>query len=74
MTDTTRLPDASEDRVIECPVCSNAMTRMESEGVTVDVCAGGCGGKRSLDLDKPEESSGQGGDRCPGQMAAVGVE
>jgi hypothetical protein len=36
-TDTTRLPDASEDRVIECPVCSNAMT---AEGVTVDVCAG----------------------------------
>ena len=43
-TDTTRLPDASEDRVIECPVCSNAMTTMTAEGVTVDVCAGGCGG------------------------------
>src|SRR5215210_1667115 len=43
-TDTTRLPDASEDRVIECPVCSNTMTRMEAEGVTVDLCAGGCGG------------------------------
>jgi hypothetical protein len=33
-TDTTWLPDASEDRVIEWPVCSNAMT---AEGVTVDV-------------------------------------
>jgi len=43
-TDTTPLPEASEDRVIECPVCSNAMTTMTAEGVTVDVCAGGCGG------------------------------
>ena len=42
--DTTWLPDAREDRVIECPVCSNAMTTMTAEGVTVDVCAGGCGG------------------------------
>jgi hypothetical protein len=33
-----------EDRGIECPVCSNVMTKMEAEGVTVDVCAGGCGG------------------------------
>ena len=44
MTNDTRLPDASEDRVIECPVCSSVMSRMEAEGVTVDVCAGGCGG------------------------------
>jgi hypothetical protein len=36
-TDTTRLPDASADRIIECPVCSNAMTTMVAEGVTVDV-------------------------------------
>jgi hypothetical protein len=43
-TDTTRLPDASEERVIECPVCSNVMTTMTAEGVTVDVCAGGCSG------------------------------
>jgi Zn-finger nucleic acid-binding protein len=43
-TDTTRLPDASEDRIVECPVCSNVMTTMTAEGVTVDVCAGGCGG------------------------------
>jgi uncharacterized protein len=43
-TDTTPLPDASEERIIECPVCSNTMTTMSAEGVTVDVCAGGCGG------------------------------
>jgi Zn-finger nucleic acid-binding protein len=42
-TDTTRLPRASEDRIIECPVCSNPMTTMSAEGVTADVCAGGCG-------------------------------
>jgi Zn-finger nucleic acid-binding protein len=42
--DKTRLPDASEDRIIECSVCSSAMSTMEAEGVTVDVCAGGCGG------------------------------
>src|SRR5215203_501534 len=43
-TDTSRLPNASEVRIIECPVCSNTMTTMTAEGVTVDVCAGGCGG------------------------------
>src|ERR671914_618370 len=42
-TDITRLPDASEERIIGCPVCSNVMTTMSAEGVTVDVCAGGCG-------------------------------
>ncbi len=36
MTNTTRLPDAREDRVIECPVCSSVMTTMEAEGVTVE--------------------------------------
>ncbi|CAN5780294.1 hypothetical protein BH18ACT11_BH18ACT11_15260 [soil metagenome] len=46
-TDSTRIPDASEDRVIECPVCSNTMTRMEFEGVTVDVCAGELAGIRT---------------------------
>src|SRR5688572_6722617 len=43
-TTTTRLPDASEARIVECPVCSTAMTTLEAEGVPVDVCAGGCGG------------------------------
>jgi uncharacterized protein len=64
MTDTTRLPDASEDRVIECPVCSNTMTTMESEGVTVDVCAGGCGGIwfdwfELARVDEADESAGE---------------
>src|SRR5215210_6704352 len=31
-TDTTRLPDGREDRVIECPVCSNTMTTMTADG------------------------------------------
>jgi Zn-finger nucleic acid-binding protein len=44
MMNTSRLPDASEDRAVECSVCSNTMTTMDAEGVMVDVCAGGCGG------------------------------
>jgi Zn-finger nucleic acid-binding protein len=43
MTNIARLPGGGEDRFIKCPVCSNVMTRMEAEGVTVDVCAGGAG-------------------------------
>ena len=43
-TDSARLPGGGEARVIECPECSSVMTRMEAEGVSVDVCAGGCGG------------------------------
>ena len=31
MTDTTRLPDASEYRILECSVCSSAATTMEAE-------------------------------------------
>ena len=56
MTDTTRLPDASEDRVIECPVCSNTMTTMAADGVTVDVCAGGCSGTQAE--NKPTRLAG----------------
>jgi hypothetical protein len=37
-TVTTRLPDASEYHILERPVCSSAMTTLEAEGVTVDVC------------------------------------
>jgi Zn-finger nucleic acid-binding protein len=44
MTDTAGVPGGGEDWVVECPVCSNVLTKMEAEGVTVDVCAGGCGG------------------------------
>jgi uncharacterized protein len=43
-TEITPLPDASEERIIECPVCSGTLTTMTAESVTVDVCAGGCGG------------------------------
>ena len=42
-TSTGRLPGGGEDRVVECPVYSNVMTRMEASGVTLDVCAGGTG-------------------------------
>jgi uncharacterized protein len=35
---------ASETRALECPVCSTTLTAMTAGGVTVDVCAGGCGG------------------------------
>src|SRR5215213_2689447 len=51
MANSTRLPVAGEDRVIECPVCSDVMTKMETEGVTVGAVerhagrrGGGCGG------------------------------
>jgi hypothetical protein len=40
-TDTRRVPGGGYDRVIECPVCSNVMTKMEAEGVRVDVCPRG---------------------------------
>jgi hypothetical protein len=43
MIDTNQLLGGGEDRVVECPVCSNVMTRMEASGVTLDVCAGGTG-------------------------------
>jgi hypothetical protein len=42
-TDASRVPGGGEDRVVECPVCSNVMTRMEAGGVTLDVCPGGTG-------------------------------
>jgi Zn-finger nucleic acid-binding protein len=63
-TNYTQLPDASEDRVIECPVCSNAMTMMSTDGVTVDVCAGGCGGIwfdwfELARVDEASESAGE---------------
>ena len=58
-----RLPDASESRVIECPVCST-MTTMEADGITVDVCAGGCGGIwfdwfELARVDEAHESAGE---------------
>ena len=64
-TDTTRLPDASEDRIIKCPVCSNAMTTMVAEGVTVNVCGGGCGGIRFdwFELARVDEVHGSAGEK-----------
>ena len=61
MTNNARLPGGGEDRVVECPVCSNVMTKMEAEGVTVDVCAGGCGGIwfELTHVDEAEESAGE---------------
>src|SRR3954470_20984663 len=63
-TDAGRVPGGGEDRIVECPVCSNTMTKMEAEGVTVDVCAGGCGGIwfdwfELTHLDEAEESAGE---------------
>jgi uncharacterized protein len=63
-TNNTRLPDASEERIIECPVCSNVMTTMEADSVTVDVCAGGCGGIwfdrfELARVDEVQESAGE---------------
>ena len=64
MTNNARLPGRGEDRVIECPVCSNAMTIMTADGVTVDVCAGGCGGIwfdwfELVRVDEASESAGE---------------
>ena len=64
MTNNAQLPGGGEDRVVECPVCSNVMTRMEAEGVTVDVCAGGCGGIwfdwfELARVDEADESAGE---------------
>jgi Zn-finger nucleic acid-binding protein len=64
MTDNAQLPGGGEDRVVECPVCSNTMTKMEAEGVTVDVCAGGCGGIwfdwfELARVDEAHESAGE---------------
>jgi hypothetical protein len=42
-TDTGRVPGGGEDRIVECPVSSHTMTKMEASGVTLDVRAGGAG-------------------------------
>jgi hypothetical protein len=39
-TDTGKVPGGGEDRVVECPVCSNVMTTTEAGGVTVDSARG----------------------------------
>src|SRR5919202_58772 len=79
-TDTSKLPGGGYDRVIECPVCSNVMTKMESGSVTVDVCAGGCGGIwfdwfELARVDEGDESAGGkvlGGGRDPALKPDLG--
>ena len=49
--------------VMECPACRRALQERTVDGVTVDVCDGGCGGlwfdKGELDhFDEPHESAG----------------
>lgn len=48
---------ASETRALECPVCSTTLTAMTTGGVTVEVCAGGCGGMWFdwFELDRVDE-------------------
>ena len=47
-----------------CPACDNGLTEMKAGDVTVDVCAGGCGGiwfdNSELEkMDEPHESVGE---------------
>jgi len=48
---------------MNCPVCNNSLTPVQAGHVTVDVCAGGCGGVwfdnfELQKLDEPHESGG----------------
>ena len=50
---------------MECPVCDNVLTRMTVGGITVDACAGGCGGiwfdrYELMRVDEAAESAGEG--------------
>src|SRR3954471_22719211 len=79
MTDTRQIPGGGEDRAIECPVCSNTMTKMEADGVRVDVCAGGGGGIwfdwfELARVDEADESAGEkflGVQRVPAPQVAL---
>ncbi|MBN1788610.1 MAG: zf-TFIIB domain-containing protein [Sedimentisphaerales bacterium] len=49
---------------MKCPACSNTLQQMTVEGITVDVCKGGCGGiwfdiREINKFDEPHESAGQ---------------
>ena len=49
---------------MECPVCGNRLTRMTAGGITVDACAGGCGGiwfdrYELMRVDETHESAGE---------------
>ena len=50
---------------MECPVCGNELTQMTAGEVTVDACAGGCGGiwfdrYELMKVDESQESAGEG--------------
>jgi Zn-finger nucleic acid-binding protein len=49
---------------MKCPACGNQLTEREVSDLTVDVCAGGCGGvwfdnHELRKLDEPHESAGE---------------
>lgn len=49
---------------MNCPVCRNELTAMTVEGITVDACAGGCGGlwfdrAELMRVDEADESAGE---------------
>jgi Zn-finger nucleic acid-binding protein len=50
---------------MECPVCGNELTQMVAGEITVDACAGGCGGiwfdrYELMKVDESQESAGEG--------------
>ncbi|UCG46431.1 MAG: zf-TFIIB domain-containing protein [Phycisphaerales bacterium] len=50
---------------MECPACGNSLKEVTVEGITVDVCEGGCGGIwfdwfELQKVDEPHESAGEG--------------
>jgi len=49
---------------MKCPACSNTLSQMETGGITVDICQGGCGGLwfdnyEFKKFDEPHESAGE---------------
>ena len=49
---------------MQCPVCGNGLTEMTAGGITVDACAGGCGGiwfdrYELMRVDESHESAGE---------------
>ncbi len=50
--------------MVECPACGNGLTQMTAGGITVDACAGGCGGiwfdrYELMRVDESHESAGE---------------
>jgi Zn-finger nucleic acid-binding protein len=49
---------------MNCPVCDNTLTTLTASGVSVDACAGGCGGiwfdrAELMRVDEADESAGE---------------